>query len=164
MARYVCIFINSLFATFADLHVRKLATFADLHSYTHAYCSFILLNEAIKIVSGSHCPHAFILIWLFAYDLQLKRNSELKIVLPKWHPKFSALQNVAHRGFVRGKQRVKHESCTCIAARKAETVKRPREDRYKSLNRSLTTCAIGSVHVFWWVTGSSDYFPSRAKR
>ena len=28
---------NSLFATFADLHVRKRATFADLHSYTHAY-------------------------------------------------------------------------------------------------------------------------------
>ena len=46
--------INSLFATFADLHVRKLATFADLHSYTHAYCSFVLLNEAITIVYGSH--------------------------------------------------------------------------------------------------------------
>ena len=42
---------------FADLHVRKLATFADLHSYTHTHCSFILLSEAITIVSGSHCVH-----------------------------------------------------------------------------------------------------------
>ena len=56
--------INSLFATFADLHVRKRATFADLHSYTHAYCSFALLNEAITIVFGLHCLHA-LLIWLF---------------------------------------------------------------------------------------------------
>ena len=48
---------------FADLHVRKLATFADLHSYmyTHAYCSFVLLNEAISIVSGSHCAHALLI-------------------------------------------------------------------------------------------------------
>ena len=34
---------NSLFATFANLHVRKRATFADLHSYNtpivHSYCS-----------------------------------------------------------------------------------------------------------------------------
>ena len=56
--------LASLFATFADLHVRKRATFADLHIYTHAYCSFVLLNEAITIVFGSHCPHA-LLIWLF---------------------------------------------------------------------------------------------------
>ena len=47
------IVINSLFATFADLHVRKVARFANLHSYTHAYCSFVSLNEAIPIVSGS---------------------------------------------------------------------------------------------------------------
>ena len=56
--------INSLFATFADLHVRKRATFADLHSYTHAYGSFVLLNEVITIVFGSHCLHA-LLICLF---------------------------------------------------------------------------------------------------
>ena len=31
------VLINSLFATFANLHVHKRATFADLHSYTHAY-------------------------------------------------------------------------------------------------------------------------------
>ena len=49
---------------FTDLHVRKRATFADLHSYTHAYCSFVLLNEAITIVFGSHCLHA-LSIWLF---------------------------------------------------------------------------------------------------
>ena len=55
---------NSLFATFADLHVRKRATFAALHSYTHAYCSFVLLNDAITTVFGSHCLHA-LLIWLF---------------------------------------------------------------------------------------------------
>ena len=30
------------FATFADLHIRKLATFTDLHSYTHTYCSFVI--------------------------------------------------------------------------------------------------------------------------
>ena len=54
--------LNSLFATFADLHVRKDATFAEvLHSYTHAYCSFILLNEAIPIVSGSHSAHALLI-------------------------------------------------------------------------------------------------------
>ena len=41
--------LTLLFATFANLHVRKLAMFADLHSYTHTYCSFILLNEAITI-------------------------------------------------------------------------------------------------------------------
>ena len=45
-----CLHCNSLFATFADLHVRKRAKFADLHSYTHAYCPFVLLNEAITIV------------------------------------------------------------------------------------------------------------------
>ena len=56
--------LNSLFATFANLHVRKHATFADLHSFTLAYCSFILLNEAITVVFGSHCLHA-LLIWLF---------------------------------------------------------------------------------------------------
>ena len=33
--------------TLADLHIPKLAKFADLHSYTHAYCSFVLFNEAI---------------------------------------------------------------------------------------------------------------------
>ena len=44
--------LNSLFATFANLHVRTRATFADLHSYTHAYCSFVLLSEAITIVFG----------------------------------------------------------------------------------------------------------------
>ena len=34
------------------MHVRKRATFADLHSYTHAYCSFVLLSEVIIIVFG----------------------------------------------------------------------------------------------------------------
>ena len=53
--------LNSLFATFADLHVRKRATFADLHSYTHAYGSFVLLSEAITIVFGSHCLHALLI-------------------------------------------------------------------------------------------------------
>ena len=41
---------NSLFATSADLHVRKLATFADLHSYTHA-----LLFIRIAQWSNYHC-------------------------------------------------------------------------------------------------------------
>ena len=49
-------FFFTLFVTFGDLHVRNLANFADLHSY--AYCSFVLLNEAITIASGSHCGHA----------------------------------------------------------------------------------------------------------
>ena len=56
LSRFVA--INSLFATFADLHVRKRAMFADLHSYTHAYGSFVLLNEVITIVFGLHCLHA----------------------------------------------------------------------------------------------------------
>ena len=62
------LFINSLFAPFADLHVRKLATFADLHSYTHTYYSFVLLNETITIVSGSHCAHVLLIslaFWFF---------------------------------------------------------------------------------------------------
>ena len=66
---------------FADLHVRKRATFADLHSYTHAYCSFVLLNEAITIVLGSHCLHV---IWLFGILHTIYREkiySELNIVL-----------------------------------------------------------------------------------
>ena len=70
--------INSLFAMFADLYVRKDATFADLHSYTHTYCSFILLNEAIPIVSCSHSAHA-LFIWFVVmdtiYKLQVKRYS-----------------------------------------------------------------------------------------
>ena len=59
----------TLFATFADLHVRKVATFANLHSHTHAYCSFVLLNEATPIVSGSHCAHAFG-FFVFPYNLR----------------------------------------------------------------------------------------------
>ena len=154
--------LNSLFATFADLHVCKVATFANLHSYTHAYCSNVLLKEAIPIVSGSHCAHA-LLIWLFGFSRRftgkkIQRvekkyfqkwcpNSSallLKEAIPivsgshcahalliwlfgfsrrftgkkiqrvekkyfqKWCPNSSALQNnVAHRGFVRGKERVK---------------------------------------------------------
>ena len=75
-----------------DLLNSLFATFANLHSYTHAYCSFVLLNEAIPIVSGSHCAHALlVLIWLLV--LQVKRYSELKIVLPKWRPNSSAPQN-----------------------------------------------------------------------
>ena len=61
---------NSLFATFADLHVRKVATFANLHSYTHAYCSFVVLNEAIPIVSGSHFAQYALLIWLFGFSIR----------------------------------------------------------------------------------------------
>ena len=63
--------INSLFATFADRHVRKRATFADLHSYTHAYGSFILLSEAITIVfwfALSVCVMDFP-FWNFPYNL-----------------------------------------------------------------------------------------------
>ena len=88
----------TLFATFADLHVRKDATFANLHSYTHAYCSFVVLNEAIPIVSGSHCGHA-LLICLFGFSIrftgkkiQRVENSASKLVpqcqcTPKimWH-------------------------------------------------------------------------------
>ena len=76
--------INSLFATFANLHVRKRATFADLHSYTHAYCSFVLLIEAITkcwfwlALSACVINLAF---WNFPYDLQVKRYSELNIIL-----------------------------------------------------------------------------------
>ena len=91
-----CCVVNSLFATFADLHVRKHATFPVLHSYTHAYCSFVLLNEAITIVSGSHCAHA-LLIWLwgggvFPYDLQeehiqrVENNTSKGVAIPV-HPK-----------------------------------------------------------------------------
>ena len=85
--------VNSLFATFADLHVRKVAKFANLHSYTHAYCSFILPQW-----SDSHCfwfalcaCARALLIWLFwfvhGYDLQVKKiqrveKSTSKMVAP----------------------------------------------------------------------------------
>ena len=102
---------NSLFATFADLHVHKVATWANLHSYTHAYCSFVLLNEASPIVSGSHCEHA-LLIWVFGFSIRYtgkKIQWVEKEYFQKWCPNSSALQNnVAHRGFVCGKQRVKN--------------------------------------------------------
>ena len=105
----------TLFATFADLHVRKVATFANLHSYTHAYCSFVLLNEAQWNVSGSHCAHAW-LIWLFGFSIRFtgkKIQRVEKKYFQNWCPNSSALQNnVAHRGFVRDKQRVKcYKSC-----------------------------------------------------
>ena len=66
------VLVNSLFATFADLH-----------RYTHAYGSFILLNEAITIGFGSHCLHALLmcLFWKFPFNLQVKRYSELNIIL-----------------------------------------------------------------------------------
>ena len=84
--------VNSLFATFADLHVRKFAKFANLHSYTHAYIvHFILLNEAITImiVSGSHCPHA-LLIWLFGISIRFtgKKIQGVENSTSKMVPKF----------------------------------------------------------------------------
>ena len=42
--------LNSLFATFANLHVRKVATFANLHSYTHA-----IVHSYSTQWSDSHC-------------------------------------------------------------------------------------------------------------
>ena len=57
---------------FADLHVRKVATFTILHNYTHAYCSFVLLNAASPIVSGSCCAHVLFGFLAFPYDLQVK--------------------------------------------------------------------------------------------
>ena len=102
--------LNSLFATFADLHVRKRATLADLHSYTHTYCSFVLLNEAITIVFGSHCLHA-LLIWLFGiFHIRFtgKKIQRVEHSTSKCRPNSSVPENnVAHGGFVLGKQRVK---------------------------------------------------------
>ena len=94
----------------ANLHVRKRATFADLHCYTHTYCSFVLLNEAITIVFGSNCLHAS-LIWLFGilhYDLQVKRYCQLNIVLLNVAPIPVCPKIMWHTGgFVLGKQSVK---------------------------------------------------------
>ena len=44
---------------------------------------FVLLNEAITIVSGSHCLHALLicLFWNVPYNLQVKRYSELNRVI-----------------------------------------------------------------------------------
>ena len=58
-------------------------------SYTHAYCSFILLNEAITIVSGSHCAHA-LLMWLFGFPIRFtgKKIPLVEISTSKMAPKF----------------------------------------------------------------------------
>ena len=118
---FVCVFwfpFNSLFATFANLHVRKLATFANLQLYTH------LLFIRIAQWSDYHwfwfalCACIINLAFgVFPYDLQVQIYSKLKIVLPKWRPNSSAPQNnVAHGRFVRGKQRVKeiHFYLSCL--------------------------------------------------
>ena len=78
-------YVNSLFATFANLHVRKRATFADLQctvGVTHAYV-FIhsLLNEAITIVFGSHCLHALFRVmpfWSFSIQFTGKKIQRVK--------------------------------------------------------------------------------------
>ena len=73
---------NSLFATFADLHVRKRATFADLQLYTRLW--FIRIAQW----SDYHCfwfaLSACVInlpFWNFSYNLHVKRYSELNIVL-----------------------------------------------------------------------------------
>ena len=91
-----------------DLHDKRhllaklrIAGSENLHSYTHAYCSYALLNEAIPIVSGSHCAHA-LLIWLFGFSIRFTgkkiQRVENSILLPKWHPNSSAPQNNVPHG------------------------------------------------------------------
>ena len=69
---------------------------------THAYCSFVLLNKAIPIVSGYQCAHALLIIRLFYYSIRFtgKKIQRVKIVVPKWRPNFSArpLQIMWHTG------------------------------------------------------------------
>ena len=92
--------LTLLFATFANLHVRKLAMFADLHSYTHTYCSFILLNEAITICCFCFAPCTCVINLAFGFfsiqftskNIQQVENSTSKMappipVCPKimWH-------------------------------------------------------------------------------
>ena len=52
-------FFNSLFATFANLHVRKRATFADVHSYTHAYIvhSYCSMKRLPLFLVRTVCMH-----------------------------------------------------------------------------------------------------------
>ena len=71
----------------------------------HSYCSMKRLPSFLVCIVRMR--YLFGLL-VFPYDLQVKRYSKLKIILPKWCPNSSALQNnVAHKGFVHGKQRVK---------------------------------------------------------
>ena len=73
---------NSWFATFADLHVRTRATFADLQLYTRLWLIHIAQS------SDYHCFWFALFacitnlpFWKFPYNLQVKRYSELNIVL-----------------------------------------------------------------------------------
>ena len=75
--------------------------------YTQAYCSFVLLNEAITIVSGSHCAHG----WHFGFCIRFTgkkiQRVENSTCTSKMAPNSSEPQNnVAHGGLERGKQRV----------------------------------------------------------
>ena len=70
----------------------------------HLYCS--MKRFPLFLVRTVHMHYQFGFS-VFSYDLQVRRYSELKIVLPKWRPNSSALpNNVAHRGFVCGKQKI----------------------------------------------------------
>ena len=78
---------------FANLHVRKDATFANFHSHTHAYCSFVLLNEAIPmIVSG-----AFFFPIRFT-GKKIWRVENNKNNTSKWHPNSSTPPKIWHPG------------------------------------------------------------------
>ena len=73
------------------------------------YCSFVLRNEAITIVSGSHCTCVINLAFGFFHTIYRKKIQRLKIVFPKWSPNSRAPQNNVARGGgggVCGKQRV----------------------------------------------------------
>ena len=111
----IVVVINSLFATFADLHVCKFAMFADLYSYTHAYCLFVLLNEAITIVFGSHCAHA-LSVWLFVFYIRFtgKKIQRVENCTSKMVPQVHCVpKKCGTWGFVCGKQRVKCVCWTC---------------------------------------------------
>ena len=78
-------------------HVCKLAKLADLQLYTH------LLFIRIAQWSDYHCFWFALCACIInlassfsSYDLQVKRYSELKILLPKWHPNSSAPQIMWH--------------------------------------------------------------------
>ena len=82
-------YINSLFATFADLHIRNLPSLPICTSVNlpcspiavipmaiiHSYCS---MTRSITIVSGSHCAHA-LLIWLFGFSIIFTGKKILRV-------------------------------------------------------------------------------------
>ena len=79
------------------------ATFADLYSYTHAYCSFVLLNmKRLPLCLGLHSLLAILFAFLeFSIQFTGKKIQLVEHSTSKCRPNSNVPQNnVARGGFV----------------------------------------------------------------